>query len=331
MHAIDTHYPIAAMEMRAFWDVCKHFSTHFPEFSNVRYTIEGEAELLLLEETDFAWILRKFQGREQQVHSLQARFYLNDPERPLDPAVTEIGFKRKSEDAISWGLSVYAEGVGRDRYYAFEELIFESFTIEQGVEDWIAFGQPCELLAMVVDIRGFSAFCEQPNIESPYTCGLMSAFYKLIEQSLCRYPPNMLKFMGDGVLAVWETQANSRDRIIQVAFDAAMGLEERWQAVCKSPRFSLGAPEHTGVGISLGLASRLVVGNDYLGRPINIASRLCRACPEDRIFVDHAVPALPSDWKKEEVGVMIKPFGRYQVRAFFKKDRPKGMPLMERY
>lgn len=86
MHAIDTHYPIAAMEMRTFWDVCKHLS----------------------------------------------------------------------EDAISWGLSVYAEGVGRDRYYAFEELIFESFTIEQRVEDWIAFGQPCELLAMVVDIRGFS-------------------------------------------------------------------------------------------------------------------------------------------------------------------------------
>ncbi len=331
MPTIDAHYPIDHMDMRMFWDVCQHFSTHFPEFGNVRYTVEGDADLLLLEETDFAWMLRKFQGREHQVQTMLARFHLLDADNPLQTAIVEIRFCRKASHANTWGLSVYAEKVERNRYYHFEEFIFDSFEIEERVEDWIAFGQPCELLAMVVDIRGFSTFCEQPNIESPYTCGLMSAFYKIIEQSLRRYPPNMLKFMGDGVLAVWETHAKFRDLVIAVALASAMGLEQRWQAVCKSPRFSLGAPEHTGVGISLGLASRLEVGNDYLGRPINIASRLCKACPEDRIYVDHAVPSLPLDWKKEDVGVMIKPFGRYQVRAFFKKDRPKGLSSDERY
>ena len=54
----------------------------------------------------------------------------------------------------------------------------------------------------MVDIRGFPHFSERPNIESPYLCGVMGAFYQIIQRSFAKYSPEMIKFMGDGVLAV---------------------------------------------------------------------------------------------------------------------------------
>jgi len=75
------------------------------------------------------------------------------------------------------------------------------------------------------------------------------------------------------------------------------------------------------VGISFGLASHLRIGNDYIGRPINIASRLCGACPSDRIYVDRAVPALPMHLRKEELGIIIKPYGRHHVWGYFFDDQ----------
>jgi hypothetical protein len=62
------------------------------------------------------------------------------------------------------------------------------------------------------------------------------------------------------------------------------------------------------------------VGDDYIGRPINIASRLCSVCPGDRVYVDRSVPNIPLQLKKEELVTHIKPYGRHNVWAFINKD-----------
>ena len=91
-------------------------------------------------------------------------------------------------------------------------------------------------------------------------------------------------------MAIWETSsaiARSRSKWVHVP---RLELRKHWMSVCSSPHFSHGAPEGIGAGISFGLAAHLEAGNDYIGRPINIASRLCSACPAGRVYVDKKVP-----------------------------------------
>jgi class 3 adenylate cyclase len=171
-------------------------------------------------------------------------------------------------------------------------------------------------LALVIDIRGFGDFCEKPEIESPYTCGLMSAFYNMTNQALQRFPPEMTKFMGDGVLAIWETNPSDREIAVRVALEAALNLHKDWAAVKNNPHFTHGTPQEIGAGICFGLASHLEVGDDYIGRPINIASRLCGACPGNLVYVDRAVPNLPVELKKHEYVAHIKSYGRHNVWAY---------------
>jgi class 3 adenylate cyclase len=231
-----------------------------------------------------------------------------------------LQYRPVSYDRYSSGLSFYSDDVGKAAYFQFEEDLLSNFATSGTYEPEVEFGKPCEVLAVVIDIRGFSLFCEQPNIESPYTCGLMSAFYHMITETMQRFPPEMTKFLGDGVLAVWETTPADRHIAVSVALGGARELYRKWQVVRESPHFSHGAPEGVGVGISFGLASHLVVGDDYIGRPINIASRICDACPGDRVYVDRSVPAVPPYLKKEELVVHIKPYGRHQVWAFMNEE-----------
>lgn len=116
---------------------------------------------------------------------------------------------------------------------------FVSFMVLDEPE--VEFGKPCEVLALVIDIRGFSLFSEKPEIESPYTCGLMSAFYHMANRALQRFPPDMTKFLGDGVLAIWETTPTERELAVNVALQAALDLHNKWKIVMDSPHFTRGS------------------------------------------------------------------------------------------
>ena len=123
----------------------------------------------------------------------------------------------------------------------------------------------------------------------------------------------MIKFAGDGVLAIWETSPEDRQVAIDVCVEGMISLNSKWQTVRRNPHFSHGAPEDIGVGISFGLASRLTIDNDYIGRPINIASRLCGVCSGGRVYIDKSVPSISREFEKRDTRVRIKSYGEYGV------------------
>lgn len=129
----------------------------------------------------------------------------------------------------------------------------------------------------------------------------------------------MTKFLGDGVLAIWETTPPERELAVKTALEATLELSNMWKVVIDNPHFSHGAPTQIGAGLCFGLASHLDIGNDYIGRPINIASRLCSVCPGDRVYVDRAVPNLPLKYKKDEYVTHIKSYGRHNIWSFATK------------
>lgn len=317
---IRRHYPIPDLSFRDFWDICSRFQSVHPQYRHVFFTVDGFDSFIVLDEPDVAKVLKKLEGKEQRIRKFSARFYTSRTQHAEGYGISELQYRPVTYDRYLQGLSFYSDSVGKASYYEFEEEIYNNYPFIDNSEPEIEFGKPCEVLALVIDLRGFSLFCEKPEIESPYTCGLMSAFYHMIKRSVQRYPPEMIKFLGDGVVGIWETNPSDRQIAVGVALEAALSLPEKWKLVQQNPHFSHGAPEGIGAGISFGLASHLQVGDDYIGRPINIASRLCGACPADRVYVDRAVPDLPPGYKKEDYVAHVKPYGRHHIWAF-RNDR----------
>lgn len=310
------HYPIPNLGFRDFWDICSRFQTLHPEYQEVYYTVDGFETLILLDEPEVAKVLKKLETNKQKVRKYSARFYSRQNESIREVrGMSELHYRPIAYENYQQGLSFFSDAVSKLAHYAFEEELQATYPSNEEAALNVEFGRPCEILAMVIDLRGFSAFCEKPEIESPYTCGLMSAFYDMAEQSLIRFPPEMTKFLGDGVLAIWETSPTDREVAVKVALQAALDMHHRWKMVKDNPYFTHGAPMEIGAGLCFGLASYLQI-DDYIGRPINIASRLCSACPGDRVYVDRAVPDIPVNLKKEAYVAHIKPYGRHHVWSF---------------
>ena len=314
---IQRYYPIPNLDFRAFWDICSHFQRVNKEFHVITYTVEGEHSTVVKDEPDVSVILREINSAQQKATKIVARFYTADEMLSNEYGNSKLMYLPSLNDFQQAGLYYYSDVGDKLTLYKFEKILYANYEMEEEGETQIEFGVPCEVLSVVVDMRGFSAFCEQPNIESPYTCGLMTSFYHMVRTAFIRYPPEMMKFLGDGVLAIWQTTSVDRQIAIEVCLEGVQSLNQKWAEVRRGPHFSHGAPKDIGAGLCFGLASKITVGDDYIGRPINIASRLCSVCPPGHAYIDKSVPGVSAEPNLKEVRVRIKSFGDYPVWALY--------------
>ncbi len=315
--SINRYYPLKDIGFRDFWDICSHFQRVHVESNSVLYTINGVNDYIVLDEPDVAVILRKLSTTKEVITKFVARFYSNESKDDDSYQANELIYQSTSNGDLKVGLYFNGFNLSKLLLYKFENLIYTNYDLDDASELNVEFGKPCEVLTAVIDMRGFSVFCEQPNIESPYICGLMTAFYQMVKKSFFKYPPDLIKFAGDGVLAIWQTTVEDREIAIDVSLQGLVSLNSSWQIVRRSPNFTHGAPDEIGCGISFGLASVLSIGDDYIGRPINIASRLCGVCPGGRVYVDRSLPIKNDIYQKKQTRVRIKSYGEYNVWMVF--------------
>jgi len=309
------HYRLANLNFRDFWDICSHYQHINPRYKRILYTVEGFGQRICTDEGDVSRVLAAIARNDGAVRSYMARYYQTLNSEPGDYGNAKMIYLPEQADFTEAGLHFYSESPDKLLVFQFEDFIYNGYSIEEDLAPDVEYGLPCEVLALVIDMRGFTAFGEQATIESPYVCGIMSAFYHMIRQGFKRYPPDMVKFLGDGVLAVWQTTSKDRAIAIETAFEGIKMMPFTWRQIIKGPEFSHGAPEGIGCGVSFGLASKLLIDQDYLGRPINIASRLCGVCPPSRVYIDKSVPGV-GGFDVKQATVSLKSFGEQKVWVF---------------
>jgi class 3 adenylate cyclase len=143
-------------------------------------------------------------------------------------------------------------------------------------------------LAVVLDLKNFTDFCDQrdPHLEVPafIECFLKWLFGRIADELflaedgtkviLSSPLPNFGKFLGDGVLLLWdvrEVSRESRGNIVR-AFDIICSDYERDFVKALKDQFT-NPPPKLRCGIAQGQVAR-IGNNDYVGLCINIASRL---------------------------------------------------------
>lgn len=162
-------------------------------------------------------------------------------------------------------------------------------------------GESCQILAVFVDVRGFSAFAG--IAESSDAALYLRTLYTRV---LRDYFPqaDFVKPTGDGLLLVRELGTEEPEVVQRCRdwFNAGIRLIDEFNEITSDDLLiTVDVPSAVGLGFARGSATRLVeVGGqvlDYSGRCLNLAARLMDlARPEGLVFEDrHAVRLLGDD------------------------------------
>jgi adenylate cyclase len=134
-----------------------------------------------------------------------------------------------------------------------------------------------------LDISGFTAYCEKEGEHAAIE--LLTRFRSLTRSVAVRRGVRVAKWLGDGVMLVAADQGPVVATVAEVIVRCdAIGL-------------------HTHAGLGRGPVL-LFEGDDYVGRPVNLAARLCDAAALGEMLSCGLSDALPT-WIETEPGVPL--------------------------
>lgn len=312
---IRNNYPLPNLTFQDFWDLCAFIKGKKPDVQQITFTVLGGRGAIVMGDSDLEKIREKIEHSGDTVKKMVANFMELTPGTRTPTGSTKLQYRPEPNEGRPMGLEIFSNSLSRVLVFEIENFIEKRFSGGGGEDEiTMVFGEPCEVLVADMDMRGFTVFCEQPHVESPYICAVMTAFYQVTKKCFGRFPADVTKFNGDGVLNIWKTTHKDRHVAVQSVLNGIIDIQKRWEVVRKSPHFSHGAPEKIGAGMAFGLASVLNFGQiDFIGRPINLAARLCSNCPGGLLYLDKSVPSVPPELVLEETAVTLKSFGEYKI------------------
>ena len=148
-----------------------------------------------------------------------------------------------------------------------------------------------------VDICGFTSYCEQ--FGEQLALELLIEFRQIVRDVVARRGVRVSKWLGDGVMIV------SIEPAPLAAACAEIGLR------CNIA----GIDTHAGIATGSVL---LLEGDDYVGRTVNLAARLCEAAQLGQTLAANAPPELPrwlriADTRMVDIPGMGEPVATYLI------------------
>jgi adenylate cyclase len=132
-------------------------------------------------------------------------------------------------------------------------------------------GMAVEAAVMMVDLRGFTSFCERSPLDDLIT--LLNDYFEAVSEPIERHGGEILKLMGDGLLAVFPHDAAAASRAVS---DIGKAM-----ALLNAVRETQGAAAlQFGIGVAYGdvvygnIGSRSRLDFTVIGPAVNIAARL---------------------------------------------------------
>jgi adenylate cyclase len=165
-----------------------------------------------------------------------------------------------------------------------------------------------EAAIMFCDLYGFTQLSNR--LSSDRILSLLNMYYDQVVPSVIERGGEVLKFMGDGLLALFLIDG-SPERSCTAALEAAQAICRRLQAVA-TPNAKLEA----GLGLHFGEVSYGNIGSagrlDFtvIGRDVNLASRIQSLCE------DLSKPVLLSERFSSLVGLARTSVGRHRLKGF---------------
>jgi adenylate cyclase len=157
------------------------------------------------------------------------------------------------------------------------------------------------------DMRGFTALSDR--VPAREVVALLNDYFDCQTPAISRFDGEVLKYMGDGLLAVFPAAGEDTQAVCRRALDAA---REARAAVAKLPDVHFGLALHVGevlfgniggggrldftcIGPAVNLAARIEKVAARLGEAVVTSAAFARLCPEGlRTLGAHALPGITS-------------------------------------
>jgi class 3 adenylate cyclase len=198
-----------------------------------------------------------------------------------------------------------------------------------------ASGSLARVLAVFLDIRGFSSFFRE--VEAPEVAAYLRCLFQRILDNYF-VSPDFFKLTGDGMMLILEYPEFPVERLRQLTNETvrtALRLVEDFPQLCSDdPNVYFEArPSGLGVGVARGSSYRLDSNGsilDYSGRPLNLAQRLMELARPDGVVLEHSVAAnLEADLAQQFASANVYVRGGYEdtpLRVYYVKARTSIPP-----
>ena len=189
-------------------------------------------------------------------------------------------------------------------------------------------GEAIDAVVWMSDLRGFTTLSDR--LEGPQVSVVLNTYFEVVSQAVLEHGGDILKFIGDGILAVFPTSVSDGAGAGELALAAAQQALTRLEELNAKPtpeleEISGWAPLKMGIGLHEG---RVFFGNvggenrlDFtvIGRAVNETSRveaLCKELKRPLLFTEPVYRSLTPSQRSE-----VELMGRYKLRGL-EKDMP---------
>ena len=176
-----------------------------------------------------------------------------------------------------------------------------------------------DVTVLFADVRGFSTFSEQLDPET--LIQVINGYFTEAVQAITRYEGLTDKFMGDAVMALFNTPLNPQTDHAERAVRTAIMIQERmavYQAALPEQRqLHFGIGIHTGEAVIGNVGSHLRKDYSAIGDAVNLAKRLQENAAPDQIIASQAVYDMVQDFVVAEALNPLRVKGRQALEQVY--------------
>jgi adenylate cyclase len=229
-----------------------------------------------------------------------------------------LRIKRLQDEIRTWNARL--EERVREQVSQLEQLgRLKRFFSRQVAEAIVAGGEDilaphrCEITAVFLDLRGFTAFTDRADPEE--VLELLRAYHATLGRTVDEFGGTLEHFAGDGVM-IFFNDPFPVDRPAERAVRMAIALHKAFTPVAEAWE-KLGHDVGLGIGVAQGEATLGVIGFEQrweyaaIGNVPNLAARLCGEARAGEILLDAQV--------EQNVAALAytEPVGPLHLRGFF--------------
>ncbi|WP_305988004.1 adenylate/guanylate cyclase domain-containing protein [Roseibium sp. MMSF_3544] len=168
-------------------------------------------------------------------------------------------------------------------------------------------GEAIKAVVFMSDMRGFTQLADR--LSGPEVTAILNAYFDKISHSVLSHGGEILKFMGDGILAVFDQQSLGESAAANAAVQASKAALSAIEDLNTAPPDGLPAPEYwhplkIGIGLHRGEVFFGNVGGEerldftVIGRAVNETSRvesLCKPLGRELLLTEPVRDVLSGD------------------------------------
>ncbi len=177
-----------------------------------------------------------------------------------------------------------------------------------------------QMSVLFADVRGYSTFSE--HVDAEILVQIMNGYFTEFVYAINEYQGLTDKFMGDAVMALYNSplnpQENHAERAIRTALMIRANMEKYLSELSEDRRLHFGMGIHTGEAVAGNVGSALRKDYSAIGDAVNLSKRIQENAQADEILISSDTYEQVKDWVLVEALEPMQVKGRQNLEQIYR-------------